>query len=213
MSNYKTVNVDFDNLFDPDVVGDGPTAPGYKQNGTPLKYANIKYGTQGQNTGYKQNNVDIATLWAKKGSAQYETPDNGTTYSSIVNIPSGSSDSAYIELYVGGGQYQVWVYGRALGGSGTVTKSTYSIPSGVTQFKAALTFVSGSTTLVTKTDTAAWTNIPASLTQVASVVSGPRGSASGTVDSDWSLALAFGNGGTTVYSGTNAWNTETDGSS
>lgn len=77
MSGYKSNNLDFDNQFDPDVVGDGPTAPQYKVNGVALKYANIKYGTKGPNCGYAENGVDLSNKWAAKGTASYALPCDG----------------------------------------------------------------------------------------------------------------------------------------
>lgn len=73
-SGYRnSAGTDTDNLFDPDVIGDGPSATGYKKSdGTLLKYAAAKYGTVGPNTGYRlSNGADTATLWAAKGTASY----------------------------------------------------------------------------------------------------------------------------------------------
>lgn len=75
---YATDNVDFDDQFDPDVMGDGPTAPGYAVGGVPLRYAAIVYGTRGPDTGYSADGVgDLANLWAKKGTAVYVSSSLG----------------------------------------------------------------------------------------------------------------------------------------
>lgn len=212
MTDYKASSVNFDDLFDADIIGDGPAATLYKNRGTPLKYAALKYGTKRANVDYAQNGVDVSNLWAAKGSAKYTTSDDGAIYLSKVIIPNGQTDSARITLQVGAGKYIVTVYNRSLSGGGTSTQYQFSIPSGVTQFQAALAFASGVTTGVTKTDTPAWTAIPGALTQVASIVSGPRGGASGTAQSDWTLSLKFGAGSVARFSGTSSWQTETDGS-
>lgn len=216
----QSKGVDLDSIFDPYVTGTSPAANGIQVNGTDIhtRYAPLLYGTAAAATGIlcepggSGSAVDLNTLYAAHGTAKYSTPDNGTPYSSIVNIPFGSNDSAEIQLYMQSGQYQVWVHNHALSSGGVTTKYNLTIPDGVTQFTATLEFVSGTQTLTTMTDTTKWTNIPSALTQVASVVSGPRGGASGTVDSNWSLALKFGNGGTAIFTGSNAWSLETDGS-
>jgi len=68
---YKSAAVDFDDLFDPDIVGDGPTAPGYAVAGTALRYAALSYGTKRANVGYSIGGVDVSNLWAAKGTATY----------------------------------------------------------------------------------------------------------------------------------------------
>lgn len=100
MSTYKSANVDFDNLFDPDVVGDGPAAAGYKQGGVPLKYAAIKYGTKGPDCGYAQAGVDVSNLWAKKGSAAYKLPCDGMTGAVGEHLLNGDTGYAYVRFAV-----------------------------------------------------------------------------------------------------------------
>lgn len=68
---FASAGVDFDDLFDPDVVGDGPTAPALTVGGTPLKYAAIAYGSKRPDVGYAQGGVDVSNLWAAKGTATY----------------------------------------------------------------------------------------------------------------------------------------------
>lgn len=74
---YRSNGVDFDSLFDPDVMGDGPTvaAPGMRSGGTPLRYAAIGYGSKRANVGYRSpNGQDVSNLWAAAGTAQYQIP-------------------------------------------------------------------------------------------------------------------------------------------
>jgi hypothetical protein len=69
--NYKSAGLDFDDLFDPDIVGDGPGATGYNVAGVPLRYAALQYGTKRANVGYSINGSDVSNLWAAKGTATY----------------------------------------------------------------------------------------------------------------------------------------------
>lgn len=68
---YRSAAVDFDNLFDPDIVGDGPIATGYAVAGTALRYAALAYGTKRADVGYALGGLDVSNLWAAKGTATY----------------------------------------------------------------------------------------------------------------------------------------------
>lgn len=70
-SGIKSADVDFDDLFDPDIVGDGPVANGLAQNGTALRYANVIYGARRADVGIKDAGTDVAAKWATKGTAVY----------------------------------------------------------------------------------------------------------------------------------------------
>lgn len=69
----NSAGVDFDDLFDPDVQGDGPTAPFLRTAaGVAVRYADISYGSKGPNVGYRTSaGVDVSNLWAAKGTASY----------------------------------------------------------------------------------------------------------------------------------------------
>lgn len=95
-SGYKNAaGSDFDDLFDPDVVGDGPTAANFKlSDGSLLKYADVKYGSAGPNVSFKlANGADVATLWAKKGSASYVSPPAGTFVAKSFGTQGPAMDS------------------------------------------------------------------------------------------------------------------------
>lgn len=77
---YKSANVDFDDLFDPDIVGDGPTATDIKSGGVLLRYAALSYGTKRADVGYAINGVDVSNRWAAKGTAQYALGFNDAVY-------------------------------------------------------------------------------------------------------------------------------------
>lgn len=84
---------DTDDLYDPDVVGDGPSAPGFRRSdGTTLKYAAAKYGTPGASLGMRlSSGVDIGPQWARKGTATYNLPVDGTGYIATQNGVNGSA--------------------------------------------------------------------------------------------------------------------------
>lgn len=66
------VETNFDDMFDPDIIGDGPAAAWLEDiAGVPVRYASIVYGQRGPDTGYEDSGVDVASLWARKGSASY----------------------------------------------------------------------------------------------------------------------------------------------
>ncbi|QWP76081.1 hypothetical protein J5226_21185 [Lysobacter sp. K5869] len=71
-SGHRSGGVDFDDLFEPDVIGDGPTAGFLRRaDGTPLRYAHAQYGTIRADVGRRTGGVDVARLWAAKGTASY----------------------------------------------------------------------------------------------------------------------------------------------
>lgn len=71
----KSKGVEFSELFDPDVMGDGPAARGYSSNGVPFRFADIKYGSKRADIGYAESSVDLSNKWAAKGTASYLDPD------------------------------------------------------------------------------------------------------------------------------------------
>lgn len=88
---YRSGGVDFDDLFDPDVMGSGPAVAGMRSGGAPLKYAALSYGSKRADVGYRQNGHDVSNLWAAKGTARYVS-DGGLPEildTSVVVGPSG----------------------------------------------------------------------------------------------------------------------------
>ncbi|MEQ1511667.1 MAG: hypothetical protein ABL934_03200 [Lysobacteraceae bacterium] len=71
MGDYASIYSALSVLFDADIVGDGPQATGYAENGVPLRFANIQYGTKRADVGYAINGVDVSNLWAANGTASY----------------------------------------------------------------------------------------------------------------------------------------------
>jgi len=155
VSTYKSANVDFDALFDPDTVGDGPTAPTYKQGGVPLKYADIKYGTKGPNCGYAENSVDLSNKWAKKGSASYGLAFDGLTYLDQNNLQANLTFT-----FTSATTWSISGPGTVTGGPLTGTLTTFGAP---TQFYLSeVTFNPTAATVDTATQNS-WQPITAGL--------------------------------------------------
>ena len=102
---YASASVDFDALFDPDVMGDGPPATGYASNGVALRYAALKYGTKRADVGFRTNGVDVANLWAAKGTAAYSIAGlHGSTFNSFAGSrTSEEGATASVSFSIGNG--------------------------------------------------------------------------------------------------------------
>lgn len=213
-SGYKNAaDTDFDDLFDPDIVGDGPTAAIFEDpDGTLLKYANVKYGTAGSNVGFKlSNNADVATIWAKKGSASYATPDNGKTYTSRVIVPNGGSRSAGIEMYLSSLNPLQYTVGPD-GSASQPVPQTFDVPAGMAYFRTTLTLSSG-TAADLVTQHTAWTAMNTLNQTLAEIVSAVYAYASGSHNGTYTCTLEFSPDGVqSVYSGSTEWVWFVDGS-
>ena len=96
MSGYRnSAGVDFDNLFDPDVMGDGYVATFLRNSsGQGLHYAAAKYGTPGPTVGFRDNTgADVGPKWAAKGTANYGGPVANPGYGNMQGIASQSHGS------------------------------------------------------------------------------------------------------------------------
>lgn len=91
MTGFRS-GADFADLFDPDVIGDGPTAWNYRSGGA-VRFAHIQYGQQRADTGYRIDGVDVARLWAAKGTAAYTWPFHGRGFSSGNQAKTNSRDT------------------------------------------------------------------------------------------------------------------------
>lgn len=90
---YRSAGADFDDLFDPDTMGDGPTFSSMRSGGTPLRYAAVSYGSKRADVGYRQNGQDVSNLWAAKGTARYVSDGGlpGILDTSVVVGPAGGT--------------------------------------------------------------------------------------------------------------------------
>lgn len=121
-SGRRWSGIDFDALFEPDIMGNGPAADGYRSNGQPLRYAHVQYGARRGDVGYRVRGQDVASLWAAKGTATYTMPFHGRSYSSHNQARTNARDtcSASVSLaFQPDGNYSIHtsVAGGGHGGS------------------------------------------------------------------------------------------------
>ena len=130
-------NVPFEDLFDPDVTGDGPAAPGYRDSlGRPLRFAHIQYGSRGPDTGRRAPGVgDLAALWAAKGTARYALEFDGRGYYAGSQAPTNATGQAEALLQLTLLANGTWTISRSVAnsignnGTETLTSGTW-LPSG-----------------------------------------------------------------------------------
>ena len=124
MSGYRINGIDFDDIFDPDVIGDGPTA-GLSVNNVLIKYAHIQYGSKHADVGYSYAGSDVTNRWAAKGTAVYALPiNNGAYYAN-----SQSRGTARIRfVLLADGTYQVQRTAGAAGTSVVIASGTWLPP-------------------------------------------------------------------------------------
>lgn len=117
-SGHRVNNVDFDDLFDPDITGDGPVALGYgrQDNGQRLRYAHIQYGSKGPDVGRRQGGVDISNLWARKGSAVYALGFNGKSYAAFSQAPTNATPPPTASLQLAINSDGTWTIRRIVSG-------------------------------------------------------------------------------------------------
>jgi hypothetical protein len=62
-------------LFDTDIIGDGPQAHSFLDDGVPMRFAHIQYGQKRADIGFTVRingvDVDVTSLWAAKDTASY----------------------------------------------------------------------------------------------------------------------------------------------
>lgn len=122
-SGHRSGGVDFDDLFDPDVVGDGPVAAFLKRaDGTPLRYAHIQYGAQRADVNRRSGGVDVSKWWAAKGTAAYVGSGGvpGKVMGSDVGYPSAKAVASVTYRNTGIVAWEGTAHG---GGSGTWARS------------------------------------------------------------------------------------------
>ena len=87
---YRKGGVDFEDLFAPDIIGDGPICEKVKKGGVPLKFANIIHGSKGPDVGIREGGVDISNKWAAAGTVSYLDPDAlPSLMEDLASAPSG----------------------------------------------------------------------------------------------------------------------------
>lgn len=72
---FQAQGIPWEDLFDADIIGDGPQAHAFTDNGTPMRFAHIQYGSKRADIGFTVRIdgvvVDVSNLWAAKGTAMY----------------------------------------------------------------------------------------------------------------------------------------------
>lgn len=123
---------DTDNLYDSDVVGDGPVASFLRrQDGTPLRYAAAQYGQPGPILGMRYaDGTDVGPKWARIGTASYALPINGAHYLSTNTAKTSAADTTYAFIDVrinNDGTYQIVerISGGGNGGSQIAASGTW----------------------------------------------------------------------------------------
>lgn len=153
---YNVNNVPLTDIFDPYISGTKAPLTGYTTtiNGVEVdlrdQFAPIYLGISAGPTNYKVNNADLNTIFAKKGTAQYALPIDGTVYSQNVNIFSAGSGNANLTFSASPTTYAV--VGGGAGGTLTPpagTRASGPVPAGATKVKYTTAIVSGSGGTVT----------------------------------------------------------------
>jgi hypothetical protein len=134
--------VDLDNIFDPYVTGTSPGLTGEQSAGTDIhtRYAPLVYGTAAAATGISckvggaGSFVDLNTLFAAKGTANYALPINGQTYTSNVSIVSGTA-SATINFAITSGSNWAINASNTRGVPAPAVLASGTIPSGAVTVK------------------------------------------------------------------------------
>lgn len=71
---FKLVTA-WEDLFDADIIGDGTPAHSFTDEGVPMRFAHVQYGQKRADIGFTVRingvDVDVASLWAAKGTAVY----------------------------------------------------------------------------------------------------------------------------------------------
>lgn len=130
---YNVKGVGLDQIFDPYVSGTKAAITGYTVKiagvDTDLRdiFAPLYLGTTAAPTNYKVKGADLNTFFAAKGTASYTLPFNGVTYTSSVNVISGTGAAQIGFRILSGTTYEI--YGtNSLGGS--TSYITGPIPTG-----------------------------------------------------------------------------------
>lgn len=118
-----------DDVYEPDVMGDGPSAAiggiGYRDaGGVLLKFAALSHGTAAPNHGYRlADGRDFSALWAKKGTVAYNIAglqgnlySVGGTASGVAGQPGASVNCAL--AFNSNGTYSLTASVVSSGGSG-----------------------------------------------------------------------------------------------
>lgn len=195
---YPTVNgVPLDQIFDPYVSGTKAAITGYTVMiagvATDLRdlFAPIYLGSSAAPTKYKVNNADLNTIFAAKGTAQYALSINGQTFTSAINITSGSGNATIGFRIVGGNQWQVYKINSA---SSSTVLASGAVPANASTVKytwGTYTIGVGQTDAGGGTSNGASTAQPVVNSPAASYTTATNTSTSGSKDRQYPFAIDF----------------------
>ena len=109
-SGYRSGGADFDDLFDPYIIGPKSINTGRRVAGVDLsqRYAHIQFGTKRASVGHRVGGVDVSNLWAAKGTASYlkisdqtiEEVEAGSVFAGIRLNNTGTLDQVMTDVTV-----------------------------------------------------------------------------------------------------------------
>lgn len=134
-TNIRCKGVDLDNIFDPYVEGTSPGLTGLKVAGVDIntRYAPLIYGTAAPVTNINSkvrgtsSFVDLNTLFAAKGTAQYTLPIDGQTFVASGVAAAGHPATAHVNFNISTAGWSVVAGGT---GAPDATKASGAVPSG-----------------------------------------------------------------------------------
>lgn len=136
---YPTVNnAPLDQIFEPYTSGTKAAITGYtvlvSGVATDLKdlFAPIYLGSSAGVTNYNVHSADLNTIFAAKGSVSYALSINGQTFTSAINITSGTGNATIGFRIVGGNTWQVY---KSTSASSLSVLASGSVPSGASTVK------------------------------------------------------------------------------
>lgn len=167
-----------EDVYDPDVMGDGPVAAiggiGYRNAaGQLLKFAAKQYGSAAPNHGYRiADGRDFSALWAKKGTASYALPINGQTFEASGQALSGQEGTITATAQFGAnsdGTYSV-IRSGTNGGSSVLASGSWRTQGGASSdYQIQFTLTVGGTSGTGSTGNTATTYTSLAAGQAASV--------------------------------------------
>lgn len=124
---YNVNGVGLDQIFDPYVSGMKATLTGFTVNGVDLRdlFAPLYLGTSAAPTKYEVNGADLNTIFAAKGTAKYNLPIDGTSYTATQSGVNGSAQLNFNML--SNGAYSIV---RSIRGVQTTLASGIWLPTG-----------------------------------------------------------------------------------
>jgi len=195
----KSQGVLFSDLFDPDVIGDGPKA-GFDVSGVPQHFAALKYGLKRANIGYAINGSDLSNLWAAKGTASYPLSINGSTFFAAGSSGTTTSTaSVRFIITTSAGAWEV-ISQHTGGSSGTIVQASGVSPPGAVSVQYSAVENAGSDPGGSITNTA---TSPTAFASLPVIQLGAGGGPSTSKSISFSITIVYFNASSQAISTTN----------